>query len=139
MSRGTAVQVEGQVSGLSPGVATVMPVRLTNEGPLPAEISDLTVTVDTRAVGRGGTACRPAHLELGAASGHLRVPPAGSTVVEVPVRLSADAPNGCQGAMFDIALHGTRRPAAVLGPLAQLWRSDTTEATRPHTVDAASR
>jgi hypothetical protein len=93
---GTAVvphrmHLSGRVRGLFPGASKQMRVIVRN----PTLVRIVLMRVRARALGIPG--CPGSHVRIRPFHGWHPVPPQGRTVIRMRVRLSASAPDACQG------------------------------------------
>ncbi len=96
------VRVTGNVEGLYPGVATPLQIRVRNRTAGPVRLRWVRAVVS-----RPNAGCDPRYLQTEQIDPHQRIPALGRIDLEMPITLSADAPDGCQDAIFPI-LYRTR-------------------------------
>ena len=94
--------IEGTVDGfLYPGVAETLPVVLINPINTAISVDQVTITV-----GDASTVCTADSVTVGDVPVPVLVSKRGQATVEVPIVLSVDAVNDCQGALFPISYEG---------------------------------
>lgn len=94
------VKVTGDVSGLFPGMATVLPIRVRNLTDGPVKLRWVRTEVRPPDVD-----CDPANLHAEQIWPRLRIPAGARIDLVVPVTLDADAGDFCQGARFPLRYH----------------------------------
>jgi hypothetical protein len=99
----------GQTPLLYPTVTRNLPVSYTNPNSFDIEVSTYRVSVSVPS--SNVAACPPSSLMVPAGTVTLNpritVPKKGSVSRIIPIRLGADAPEGCQGVTFSITLNAT--------------------------------
>jgi hypothetical protein len=111
VSWGSPVQVDGHVSGLAPGTSETLMVLLTNHRRIAVEFDDPAVRVDVCQAGSVQGVCDPGHLLVEPVPSPIRIPGGDTAFIDLEVRLSVDAPDVCQGALFHVFVDGRPRPA----------------------------
>lgn len=96
------VRVTGNVEDLFPGVTTPLQIRVRNRTAGPVRLRWVRAVVS-----RPNTGCDPRYLQTEQIDPHVRIRAQGRVDLEMPITLSADAPDGCQDAIFPI-LYRTR-------------------------------
>ena len=91
------VKVTGDVSGLSPGLTTVLPIRVRNLTDGPVKLRWVRTKVRWPDVD-----CDPANLHAEQIWPRQRIPAGARIDLVVPVTLDADAGDFCQGARFPL-------------------------------------
>jgi hypothetical protein len=91
------VKVTGDVSGLWPGMTTVLPIRVRNLTGRPVELLWVRTNVLPPDV-----ECDPANLHTEQIWPRQRIPAGSRIDLVVPVTLDADAGDFCQGATFPL-------------------------------------
>ena len=94
------VKVTGDVSGLFPGMATVLPIRVRNLTDGPVKLRWVRTEVRPPDVD-----CDPTNLHAEQIWPRLRIPAGARIDLVVPVTLDADAGDFCQGARFPLRYH----------------------------------
>ena len=93
--------ITGSITGLAPGVPTLLQLTLHNGSDVAVPVRTLTVTVT------GGSAgCPPQSLSIGNWTGLTTVPAHSHTVAALPLRLRKSA-DGCAGATWQLAYAAT--------------------------------
>lgn len=91
------VKVTGDVSGLFPGMTTVLPIRVRNLTDGPVKLRWVRTKVRPPDVD-----CNPAYLHAEQIWPRQRIPAGARIDLVVPVTLDADAGDFCQGARFPL-------------------------------------
>jgi hypothetical protein len=91
------VKVTGDVSGLYPGLTTVVPIRVRNLTDGPVQLRWIRTKVRPPDV-----ECDPANLHVEQIWPRQRIPAGARIDLGVPVTLDADAGDFCQGARFPL-------------------------------------
>jgi hypothetical protein len=91
------VKVTGDVSGLWPGMTTVLPIRVRNLTNRPVQLQWVRTNVRPPDV-----ECDPANLHTEQIWPRQRIPAGARIDLVVPVTLDADAGDFCQGATFPL-------------------------------------
>lgn len=122
--RGAPLTLTGTVEGLTPGAARDLPVTIANPNAKPLEVAAITTAVTATP-----PSCPDAALRVGDLPAPVTVPADASAVGHLPVRLSATAPDACQGAVFALRFTATGRGEGSL-----VIPAPTTPATPPATA-----
>lgn len=94
--------ISGRVSGLYPGADLPLVLTITNPNASPITVTSITTNVEALSAG-----CDSTELTVPTFSGSLAVPAKHAASLTVLARMSAAAPNACQGAHFLFAYSGT--------------------------------
>lgn len=127
--QGAPLTLTGTVEGLTPGAARDLPVTIANPNGRPLVIGAIATAVST-----APQACPAAALTVGDLPGPVTVPGDASAVGHLPVRLAADAPDACQGAVFALHFTTTGRGEGSLRPATPATPATTTPSTPPATA-----
>jgi hypothetical protein len=96
--------IEGSVAGLYPTIQTTLDLTITNPNNFAVKITSLTVTVGDASVDCASTYVNVVNF---AGTPDLIVPKNGTAPKSLPLTMSADAPDECQGAVFPMTYAGT--------------------------------
>ena len=100
---GHAFTISGSVGGLVPGIPTPLRVTVANPDSQAIRLNSVTVTA-----GSASSACPASLLTISTFSGtpETIVPGRGQAVIQLTVKLSAQAPDACKKASFPLAYAG---------------------------------
>jgi hypothetical protein len=102
------LRLSGHVEGLYPGAVAELLVKVQN--PLGRRVVLRSITVDVTGItGGGGPRCSATHLIALTSHPRVRVPRHGTRRVPVPIAMSSQAPDDCEGAGFGLRLHAAAR------------------------------
>lgn len=131
--RGAPLTLTGTVEGLTPGAARDLPVTIANPNAKPLEVAAITTAVTATP-----PSCPDAALRVGDLPAPVTVPADASAVGHLPVRLSATAPDACQGAVFALRFTTTGRGEGSLVVPAPATPATPTAPTAPATPPATA-
>jgi hypothetical protein len=103
------VTLDGTVTGLYPGAQVDLALKVSNLARVAVQLDRLTITVGTpdregcpaEAIHVGA----PSSVGAGSTTFGLRLAPAGTATLIVPVSMVGGAPSACQGATFPLEYH----------------------------------
>jgi len=95
-------EIAGEVDGLYPGAEATLEARVTNPHPFA-----ILVTSTTASALDANPACPASMIEIGDLVAAVVIPPGGTGSVPLDVRMSAGAPDACQGATWPLEFTGT--------------------------------
>lgn len=131
--QGAPLTLTGTVDGLTPGAARDLPVTIANPNAKPLAITTIATFVSTGAPG-----CPTSELAVGDLRAPVTVAGDAIAVVRLPVRLSGDAPDACQGAVFALRFSTTGRGEGSLVPVTPPAPATTDTPTAPATPPATA-
>jgi hypothetical protein len=97
--------ISGNISGLAPGVENQLAVTITNPHNSVIDVQSLAASVTS--VDPAHSSCPGSSVTVDPYQGHIAVAKSGTAATQLPIRLSASAPNSCQGAQFTLGYTGT--------------------------------
>jgi hypothetical protein len=95
-------EIAGEVDGLYPGADATLEARVSNPHPFAIRVISTTASALD-----ASPACPASMIEIGDLTAAVVIPPGGSGSVPLDVRLSAGAPDDCQGATWPLEFTGT--------------------------------
>ena len=97
----SAFRAKGNLVGLYPGLSTKVRVKVTNRGASPITLTQLKAKVKSTTVG-----CSAGTLKISPFKGRKRIGRHATVTVRLPARLSASAPDACQGTRYQLSYTG---------------------------------
>jgi hypothetical protein len=94
--------ISGEVDGLFPGADVTLDARVTNPHPFAIRVMSTSATVLDASEG-----CPASMLQVGDSQAPVEVPPGGTGIVPLDVRMSRNAPDACQGVTWPLRFTGT--------------------------------
>ena len=102
----SAFKVKGNLVGLYPGLTTKLRVKVTNRGASPITLTQLKAKVKSTTVG-----CSASTLKISPFKGRKRIGRHATVKLRLPARMSASAPDACQGTRYQLSYSGKATPA----------------------------
>jgi hypothetical protein len=132
---GTPLTLSGTVEGLTPGAARTLAVTIANPNVKPIVVAAVATSVTSPS-----GACPAAALTVGDLTSPVTVPAGASAAGRLPVRLAADAPDACQGAVFALRFAATGRgDGSLVAPTPETPGTTTAPAVPPATVTPSAK
>lgn len=131
--QGAPLTLAATVDGLTPGAARDLPVTIANPNAKPLAIASIATSVST-----GSQGCPASALVVGDLGAPVTVAGDATALVRLPVRLSGDAPDACQGAVFALRFSTTGRGEGALVPVTPVAPTTPAAPSTPMTPPATA-